>query len=155
MASTTHVSRILHSASHSLIPLNWKPSSQTLVWSRYDSPILFWVQRIICSLAHRPLNRQKRRSYFWRTFLFGLHPWWLWVMRVPRVVLLRRMSWTDIHAFLAWFDISFECTHKKVKFSTGPHAQYTHWKSVSRTHAFCVVPDLKFVDKPCSTLPTP
>ncbi|KAF8187509.1 protein arginine N-methyltransferase [Pholiota molesta] len=33
-----------------------------------------------------------------------------------------------VHAFLAWFDISFECTHKKVKFSTGPHAQYTHWK---------------------------
>ncbi|TFK44192.1 putative arginine methyltransferase [Crucibulum laeve] len=33
-----------------------------------------------------------------------------------------------IHAFLAWFDISFECTHKKVKFSTGTHAQYTHWK---------------------------
>jgi len=37
---------------------------------------------------------------------------------------------TDVHAFLAWFDISFECTHKKVKFSTGPHAQYTHWKYV-------------------------
>ena len=35
---------------------------------------------------------------------------------------------SDVHAFLAWFDISFECTHKKVKFSTGPHAQYTHWK---------------------------
>ncbi|KAG2128959.1 S-adenosyl-L-methionine-dependent methyltransferase [Suillus bovinus] len=33
-----------------------------------------------------------------------------------------------IHAFLAWFDIVFDCTHKKVKFSTGPHAQYTHWK---------------------------
>ncbi|KAF7376388.1 Protein arginine N-methyltransferase 1 [Mycena sanguinolenta] len=33
-----------------------------------------------------------------------------------------------VHAFLAWFDISFDCTHKKVKFSTGPHAQYTHWK---------------------------
>ncbi|KAF8904950.1 S-adenosyl-L-methionine-dependent methyltransferase [Mucidula mucida] len=33
-----------------------------------------------------------------------------------------------VHAFLAWFDISFECTHKKVRFSTGPHAQYTHWK---------------------------
>ncbi|KAK2464328.1 hypothetical protein APHAL10511_003785 [Amanita phalloides] len=33
-----------------------------------------------------------------------------------------------IHAFLAWFDILFECTHKKTKFSTGPHAQYTHWK---------------------------
>ncbi|KAI0058698.1 protein arginine N-methyltransferase [Artomyces pyxidatus] len=33
-----------------------------------------------------------------------------------------------VHAFLAWFDISFECTHKKVSFSTGPHAKYTHWK---------------------------
>ncbi|KAF5348691.1 hypothetical protein D9758_006867 [Tetrapyrgos nigripes] len=33
-----------------------------------------------------------------------------------------------VHAFLAWFDISFKCTHKGVKFSTGPHAQYTHWK---------------------------
>ncbi|TRM69382.1 S-adenosyl-L-methionine-dependent methyltransferase [Schizophyllum amplum] len=34
----------------------------------------------------------------------------------------------DAHAFLAWFDIQFQCTHKKVNFSTGPHAQYTHWK---------------------------
>ncbi|KIJ39883.1 hypothetical protein M422DRAFT_49404 [Sphaerobolus stellatus SS14] len=33
-----------------------------------------------------------------------------------------------IHAFLAWFDVSFEATHKKVGFSTGPHAKYTHWK---------------------------
>jgi len=33
-----------------------------------------------------------------------------------------------IHAFLGWFDINFDCTHTKVKFSTGPHAQYTHWK---------------------------
>ncbi|KAG8214072.1 protein arginine n-methyltransferase, partial [Butyriboletus roseoflavus] len=33
-----------------------------------------------------------------------------------------------IHAFLAWFDITFDCTHKKIQFSTGPHAQYTHWK---------------------------
>jgi len=33
-----------------------------------------------------------------------------------------------IHAFLAWFDITFDCTHKKTQFSTGPHAQYTHWK---------------------------
>lgn len=33
-----------------------------------------------------------------------------------------------VHAFLAWFDIGFECTHKHVRFSTGPHAQYTHWK---------------------------
>jgi protein arginine N-methyltransferase 1 len=35
-----------------------------------------------------------------------------------------------VHAFLAWFDITFDCTHKKVRFSTGPHAQYTHWKYV-------------------------
>ncbi|KIY53095.1 putative arginine methyltransferase [Fistulina hepatica ATCC 64428] len=33
-----------------------------------------------------------------------------------------------VHAFLAWFDIVFDCTHKKVHFSTGPQAQYTHWK---------------------------
>ncbi|KAI0342177.1 protein arginine n-methyltransferase [Trametopsis cervina] len=33
-----------------------------------------------------------------------------------------------VHAFLAWFDISFEACHKPVKFSTGPHAKYTHWK---------------------------
>ncbi|KAG8846774.1 hypothetical protein FRC20_002914, partial [Serendipita sp. 405] len=33
-----------------------------------------------------------------------------------------------VHAFLAWFDISFEACHKPVKFSTGPHSQYTHWK---------------------------
>jgi len=33
-----------------------------------------------------------------------------------------------IHAFLAWFDISFDCTHTLVKFSTGPFAKYTHWK---------------------------
>jgi len=33
-----------------------------------------------------------------------------------------------VHAFLAWFDISFGSIHKPVKFSTGPHAKYTHWK---------------------------
>ena len=33
-----------------------------------------------------------------------------------------------MHAFLAWFDITFACTHKQVQFSTGPQAQYTHWK---------------------------
>jgi type I protein arginine methyltransferase len=31
------------------------------------------------------------------------------------------------HAFLAWFDISFDCCHKPVSFSTGPYAEYTHW----------------------------
>ncbi|KAI8799668.1 S-adenosyl-L-methionine-dependent methyltransferase [Cladochytrium replicatum] len=33
-----------------------------------------------------------------------------------------------IHAFICYFDIRFGACHKPVKFSTGPHAQYTHWK---------------------------
>lgn len=33
-----------------------------------------------------------------------------------------------IHALIAWFDIDFGCCHKPVRFSTGPHAKYTHWK---------------------------
>ncbi|MCO5590054.1 hypothetical protein L7F22_044023 [Adiantum nelumboides] len=33
-----------------------------------------------------------------------------------------------IHAFLGWFDVSFDACHKPVKFSTGPHSRYTHWK---------------------------
>jgi len=33
-----------------------------------------------------------------------------------------------VHAFLSWFDIEFSCCHRPVKFSTGPHAKYTHWK---------------------------
>ncbi|KAJ3092697.1 Protein arginine N-methyltransferase 1 [Quaeritorhiza haematococci] len=33
-----------------------------------------------------------------------------------------------IHAFIVYFDIKFTACHKPVKFTTGPHAQYTHWK---------------------------
>ena len=33
-----------------------------------------------------------------------------------------------IHAIIAWFDIDFTACHKPIKFSTGPHARYTHWK---------------------------
>lgn len=33
-----------------------------------------------------------------------------------------------IHAFVAWFDIEFSACHKPVRFSTGPHTKYTHWK---------------------------
>jgi type I protein arginine methyltransferase len=33
-----------------------------------------------------------------------------------------------IHALIAWFDIEFSCCHKPIKFSTGPHTKYTHWK---------------------------
>jgi hypothetical protein len=39
-----------------------------------------------------------------------------------------------VHAFLAWFDVSFGSAHKVVKFSTGPHAKYTHWKYVFLPH---------------------
>ncbi|RMZ91713.1 hypothetical protein DV736_g1045, partial [Chaetothyriales sp. CBS 134916] len=33
-----------------------------------------------------------------------------------------------IHALIAWFDIAFTECHKPIRFSTGPHAKYTHWK---------------------------
>lgn len=33
-----------------------------------------------------------------------------------------------IHALIAWFDIEFAACHKPVRFSTGPHTKYTHWK---------------------------
>jgi protein arginine N-methyltransferase 1 len=33
-----------------------------------------------------------------------------------------------VHALVAWFDIEFSHCHKPVRFSTGPHAKYTHWK---------------------------
>jgi protein arginine N-methyltransferase 1 len=33
-----------------------------------------------------------------------------------------------IHAFISWFDVEFTACHKPLKFSTGPHAKYTHWK---------------------------
>jgi type I protein arginine methyltransferase len=33
-----------------------------------------------------------------------------------------------VHALIAWFDIEFSCCHKPIRFSTGPHTKYTHWK---------------------------
>ncbi|KAM0332610.1 hypothetical protein ACHAQA_002894 [Verticillium albo-atrum] len=33
-----------------------------------------------------------------------------------------------IHAVVAWFDIDFTAAHKPIRFSTGPHTKYTHWK---------------------------
>ena len=35
-----------------------------------------------------------------------------------------------IHAFICYFDIEFSKCHKKLAFSTGPRAKYTHWKQV-------------------------
>jgi len=33
-----------------------------------------------------------------------------------------------VHAIIAWFDIDFTACHKPIRFSTGPHTKYTHWK---------------------------
>ncbi|KAI8924255.1 S-adenosyl-L-methionine-dependent methyltransferase [Entophlyctis helioformis] len=33
-----------------------------------------------------------------------------------------------VHALVCYFDIDFTACHKKISFSTGPHAPYTHWK---------------------------
>jgi protein arginine N-methyltransferase 1 len=33
-----------------------------------------------------------------------------------------------VHAIISWFDIEFSKCHKPIRFSTGPHAKYTHWK---------------------------
>eukprot|EP00943_MAST-04B_sp_MAST-4B-sp1_P003018 g3018.t1 len=33
-----------------------------------------------------------------------------------------------VHAFVAYFDCTFSKSHKPIKFSTSPHAEYTHWK---------------------------
>jgi protein arginine N-methyltransferase 1 len=78
---------------------------------------------------YRFVDRKKRGFGVHSTVLAQCYAEWLWVFR--RVLL--RCCWNysiDVHAFLAWFDVSFDCTHKKVQFSTGPHAKYTHWKWV-------------------------
>jgi protein arginine N-methyltransferase 1 len=46
--------------------------------------------------------------------------------RVPFKLSCRRDDF--IHALVAWFDIEFSGCHKPVRFSTGPHTKYTHWK---------------------------
>jgi protein arginine N-methyltransferase 1 len=33
-----------------------------------------------------------------------------------------------MHALVVYFDIEFSHCHKPIRFSTGPHARYTHWK---------------------------
>ncbi|KAL9103086.1 MAG: hypothetical protein Q9163_001826 [Psora crenata] len=46
--------------------------------------------------------------------------------RAPFRLQVRRSDF--IHALIAWFDIEFSVCHKPIKFSTGPHSRYTHWK---------------------------
>lgn len=45
---------------------------------------------------------------------------------VPFSLPVRRNDF--IHALIAWFDIDFTACHKPIRFSTGPHTKYTHWK---------------------------
>ncbi|KAG9949248.1 CoA-transferase family III, partial [Aureobasidium melanogenum] len=45
---------------------------------------------------------------------------------LPYSLPIRRTDY--VHALIAWFDIEFSACHKPVKFSTGPHTKYTHWK---------------------------
>ncbi|KAI9673182.1 MAG: type I protein arginine N-methyltransferase Rmt1 [Caeruleum heppii] len=45
---------------------------------------------------------------------------------VPFALDVRRNDF--IHAIVAWFDIEFTACHKPIRFSTGPHTRYTHWK---------------------------
>ncbi|KXL48128.1 hypothetical protein M433DRAFT_76650 [Acidomyces richmondensis BFW] len=45
---------------------------------------------------------------------------------LPFELQIRRTDY--IHALIAWFDIEFSACHKPVRFSTGPHTKYTHWK---------------------------
>lgn len=46
--------------------------------------------------------------------------------KLPFSLPIRRTDY--IHAMIAWFDIEFSACHKPVRFSTGPHTKYTHWK---------------------------
>jgi protein arginine N-methyltransferase 1 len=45
---------------------------------------------------------------------------------VPYTLKARRSDF--VHALIAWFDIEFTACHKPIRFSTGPHTKYTHWK---------------------------
>src|ERR1700753_2970997 len=45
---------------------------------------------------------------------------------VPFQLVCRRDDF--VHSLIAWFDIEFASGHKPVRFSTGPHTKYTHWK---------------------------
>lgn len=45
---------------------------------------------------------------------------------LPYQLNVRRTDY--IHAVIAWFDIEFAACHKPIRFSTGPHTKYTHWK---------------------------
>lgn len=42
------------------------------------------------------------------------------------------------HAVVSYFDVTFSKTHTKIGFSTGPRANYTHWKQT-----------VFYLDEPC------
>jgi protein arginine N-methyltransferase 1 len=45
---------------------------------------------------------------------------------LPYTITAKRSDF--VHALIAWFDIEFSACHKPIRFSTGPHTKYTHWK---------------------------
>ena len=57
----------------------------------------------------------------------------LYTVTIPELAFVSKFSLTAqrddfVHALIAWFDIDFTACHKPIKFSTGPHSKYTHWK---------------------------
>ncbi|OTB08800.1 hypothetical protein M426DRAFT_18870 [Hypoxylon sp. CI-4A] len=48
------------------------------------------------------------------------------IFSIPFKLICRRDDF--VHALVAWFDIDFTACHKPIRFSTGPHTKYTHWK---------------------------
>jgi len=57
----------------------------------------------------------------------------LYTVTVPDLAFIKPFTLTArrddfVHALIAWFDIEFSACHKPIKFSTGPHTKYTHWK---------------------------
>jgi protein arginine N-methyltransferase 1 len=44
----------------------------------------------------------------------------------PYRINMRRKDF--LHAFIAWFDVTFSACHKPITISTGPFTKYTHWK---------------------------
>ncbi|KAI5788362.1 S-adenosyl-L-methionine-dependent methyltransferase [Geopyxis carbonaria] len=60
-----------------------------------------------------------------------------------------------VHAFISWFDVEFSACHKPLRFSTGPHAKYTHWKqTVFYISDYLTVNKGEFIEGVISSKPT-
>jgi len=59
-----------------------------------------------------------------------------------------------VHALIAWFDIEFGACHKPIRFSTAPHARYTHWKqTVFYLHEVLTIEDGEMIRGTLTTKP--